>query len=51
MLDNEFAEAFENCTLTNESFRHADHIRLAWIYTRKFGLRRITERRRNTTML
>ena len=37
MLDNEFIEAFENCTLPSESFHHADHIRLAWIYTRRLG--------------
>ena len=35
MTDEEFLEAFEDCTL--EEFHHADHIRMAWIYLRKFG--------------
>src|SRR5262245_50476442 len=35
MNDEEFLSAFENCTL--ESFHHKDHIRMAWIYLRKFG--------------
>ena len=30
--DQEFLNAFEACDLANESFRHRDHIRLAWIY-------------------
>jgi len=35
MTDEEFLEAFEDCTL--EEFHHADHIRMAWVYLRKFG--------------
>jgi len=34
MTDREFADAFEHCTLPNESFHHRDHVRLAWIYLR-----------------
>jgi hypothetical protein len=35
MTDEEFLKAFEDCTL--EEFHHADHIRMAWLYLRKFG--------------
>jgi hypothetical protein len=37
MTDNEFVQAFEACELSNESFHHQDHIRLAWIYVQRFG--------------
>jgi hypothetical protein len=36
MDDREFAAAFEACTL--EPFRHADHVRIAWIYLREGAL-------------
>jgi hypothetical protein len=32
LTDSEFIHAFETCQLSNESFHHRDHIRLAWIY-------------------
>ena len=35
MTDEEFLKEFEDCTL--EEFHHSDHIRMAWIYLRKFG--------------
>jgi hypothetical protein len=35
MTDEEFLKAFEECTL--EEFHHEDHIRMAWLYLRKFG--------------
>ena len=35
MTDEEFLAHFEFCTL--EEFHHEDHIRMAWIYLRKFG--------------
>jgi hypothetical protein len=38
MTDDEFARAFESCELSNESFHHRDHIRLAWIYLQRYGL-------------
>src|SRR5262249_60865903 len=38
MDDREFVAAFEACEIANTEFHHADHIRLAWIYLRKFGL-------------
>ncbi len=37
MTDAEFASAFENCELSNESFHHRDHLRLAWIYLNRYG--------------
>lgn len=37
LRDDEFLDAFETCSLPPESFRHADHIRLAWIYVRQLG--------------
>lgn len=37
MTDQEFLRAFENCELGNEGFHHRDHIRLAWIYLRRYG--------------
>lgn len=30
--DNDFLEAFHSCRLANSQFRHADHLRLAWIH-------------------
>jgi len=32
MTDEEFIEAFENCSLVNESFHHSDHVRMAFLY-------------------
>jgi hypothetical protein len=32
--DREFLEAFENGTLSETSFHHREHVRLAWIYLR-----------------
>lgn len=37
--DQEFVRAFEACELSNESFHHRDHIRLAWIYLQRYGER------------
>ena len=37
LAEEEFVQAFENCSLPNEMFHHADHIRLAWTYLRRFG--------------
>lgn len=34
MSEAEFIEAFESCTLPAAQFRHADHVRLAWLYLR-----------------
>ena len=31
VADDEFLTAFSNCTLPASSFRHGDHLRLAWL--------------------
>jgi hypothetical protein len=36
MTDDSLFELFENCTLPNESFRHYDHVHLAFIYLSKY---------------
>lgn len=36
--DEEFIEAFENCTLPKEAFHHRDHVRLARLYLRQGDL-------------
>jgi hypothetical protein len=30
--DDEFLEAFHSCRLRTSEFRHADHLRLAWLH-------------------
>ncbi len=42
--DDEFMEAVETCTLPNSAFHHRDHLRLAWIYVRRFGYEAGSER-------
>jgi hypothetical protein len=37
LTDAEFLHAFESCELSNESFHHRDHIRLAWIYLQRYA--------------
>jgi hypothetical protein len=37
LSDKEFVVAFEDCRITGDSFHHADHVRLAWLYVREFG--------------
>jgi hypothetical protein len=36
MNDNEWMEQFENATLPNESFHHADHVKMAFLYLQKY---------------
>jgi hypothetical protein len=36
MTDDEFFAAFENCTLPLDAFRHADHVRMAFLYLGKY---------------
>lgn len=36
MTDDEFITAFESCALRNEEFRHADHVRMAFLYLTRF---------------
>ena len=33
-----FIDRFEDCTLPNTAFRHADHVRLTWLYLRMYSL-------------
>jgi hypothetical protein len=44
LSDAEFLTAFETCTLAADSFRHYDHIRLAWLYLRAAPLVEATDR-------
>lgn len=37
LTDQEFCEAFESLKIPKASFRHCDHIRLAWIYSSHFS--------------
>lgn len=36
MTDQEFMAAFEDCSLRNEDFHHADHVRMAFLYLYRF---------------
>jgi len=38
MKDEEFIERFENCTLPAESFHHPDHVRVVWLYLRRYSV-------------
>ena len=37
MTDDQFTLAFETCELPGEEFHHRGHLRLAWIYLRRYG--------------
>ena len=45
--DDDFITSFENCTLPPESFHHRDHIKLSWLYLRRYepieALTRVSE--------
>jgi hypothetical protein len=51
MNDDEFLATFEACTLSNQEFHHADHVRLAFVYLRRFSaveaMRRFSQGLRN----
>jgi hypothetical protein len=47
--EDEFVSRVESCCYPNERFRHGDHIRLAWIYVRRYGARE-AEKRITTTI-
>src|SRR5262245_42065949 len=38
MTDDEFISQFESCTLANEAFHHRDHIRVVWLYLRRYSV-------------
>jgi hypothetical protein len=42
--DDEFVSEFEACSYPSGQFRHADHVRLAWIYLRRYGMARAEQR-------
>jgi hypothetical protein len=44
MTDQELLARFEDATLPNASFRHLDHLRVAWLYLRDHGPRGGEER-------
>ena len=44
LAEDEFVAMVEECRYANAEFRHADHIRLAWIYVRRYGARQAEER-------
>src|SRR5262245_41513643 len=37
MNDDDFLQAFEQCTLPNHDFPHRAHLRVAWLYLRENG--------------
>ena len=44
MSDDEFIAGFENCSLENRSFRHADHVRMAFLYLSRYPALQALER-------
>ena len=38
LTDTEFEQQFASCTLNPDLLTHEEHIRLAWIHLRKYGL-------------
>jgi hypothetical protein len=36
MFDDKWIEQFESCSLPNDSFHHADHVKMAFLYLQKF---------------
>ena len=38
MDEEEFLSGFENCTLPAESFHHPEHVRVVWVYLRRYPL-------------
>ena len=42
--DDEFITSFENCTLENRLFRHADHVRMAFLYLSRYPALQALER-------
>lgn len=42
--DEAFMTAFEDCTLGNEGFHHADHVRVAFLYLRRYPVLEAIER-------
>jgi hypothetical protein len=36
MTDAEFLRSFEDCSLPSTAFHHRDHVRLGWLYLRRY---------------
>jgi hypothetical protein len=36
LTDDEFIRSFESCDLRNESFHHADHVKMAFLYLSRY---------------
>jgi hypothetical protein len=36
--DADLLAAFESCTLPNDAFHHADHVRVAWAYLQRYPM-------------
>jgi len=37
MNDDEFVARFEDCSLANESFHHSDHVKMGFLYLRRYS--------------
>jgi hypothetical protein len=48
LADNTFVAEFESCRFPNDQFRHADHIRLGWIYIRRYDYEVAEQRMRQS---
>jgi hypothetical protein len=44
MTEEELIEQFENCSLPPGEFRHETHVKLAWVYLRRFPVLEAIER-------
>ena len=42
--EDRFVASMEDCSYPKEQFKHGDHIRLAWIYLRRYGLQQSEQR-------
>jgi hypothetical protein len=43
MSDDEFLAGFEGCTLARPEWTHEAHVRMAWLYLRRYSLAEATE--------
>ena len=44
MTDDDLISEFENCTIPNESFHHAEHVRTAFLYVSRYPAMEAIER-------
>ncbi len=44
MTDDKLLAGFENCTLPNEAFHHEEHVRVAFLYLRRYSALQPLER-------